>query len=170
MPDTPLGEPPQALRDPLRLLEGQLDHLRDAVLLTLDAMSDDERRRTRVPSGWAPIGLLTHLTHVERRWLEWGFLAEQVADPWGDATPEGGWSVADDTSYEELRRRFVARTARSREITSDASLEDVAQLGGRFSEDPPNLAWILLHLVQEYARHAGHLDIVAELAGAGTEA
>ncbi|WP_262848914.1 DinB family protein [Mumia quercus] len=161
----PLGEPPMTLRDPREIVAGQLDHYRDALLRKLDALDDDDRARTRVPSGWTPLGLLKHLTYVERRWLQWGFRAEPVPDPWGDLRPgTDEWAVADDESYEVLRRRFEEQADRSRAITTSASLDDVAALGGRFDADPPNLAWILLHLVQEYARHVGHLDIVVELA------
>ncbi|WP_370614708.1 DinB family protein [Mumia sp. Pv 4-285] len=160
-----LGEPPRDVRDPQALLAGQLDHVRNALLRKLDAVPDEERARSRVPSRWTPLGLLKHLTYVERRWLEWGFLAEPVADPWGDTlhgTEE--WYVADDETYAVLRGRFLAQAERSREIVAGADLLDVAALGGRFQESPPNLAWILLHLLQEYARHVGHLDIVTEIA------
>ncbi|KAA1420567.1 DUF664 domain-containing protein [Mumia zhuanghuii] len=161
----PLGEPPTELRDPQALLAGQLDHLRDALLRTLDATPDDQRAVSQVPSRWTPLGLLKHLTYVERRWLVWGFLAEQVSDPWGDSlhgTEE--WYVADAETYAVLRERFLAQAERSRAIVAQADLLDVAGTGGRFEKDPPNLAWILLHLLQEYARHVGHLDIVTEIA------
>ncbi|MGH1564873.1 DinB family protein [Mumia sp. DW29H23] len=165
MTSEPLGEPPTTVRDPHAIVEGQLDHYRDALLRKLDPLPETDRVRSRVPSGWTPLGLLKHLTAVERRWLEWGFLGVQVDDPWGDQQPgTEGWFVADDESYAVLRERFEERVARSREITAAASLDDVAALGGRFEADPPNLAWILLHLVQEYARHVGHLDIAVEIA------
>ena len=165
MTTEPLGEPARTLRDTKAIVEGQLDHHRDALLRKLDALSAEDRTRSVVPSGWTPLGLLKHLTYVERRWLEWGFRAEPVTDPWGDVHPETDvWTVSEDETYEVLRRRFEDRAVRSREIVASASLDDVAALGGRFDEDPPTLAWILLHLVQEYARHVGHLDIVVELA------
>lgn len=168
MTTAPLGEPATSLRDPQAIAEGQLDHQRDALLRKLASLSDAERSRSRLPSGWTPLGLLKHLRHVERRWLQWGFLGEQVADPWGDERPgSDAWFVADDETYEVLRAHFEEQVERSRAITGAASLNDLAVMGGRFEADPPNLAWILLHLVQEYARHVGHLDIVVELAGGG---
>ena len=48
-------------------------------------------------------------------------------------------------------------------MASQAELTERARLGGRFSSDPPTLGWILAHLLQEYARHVGHLDVVREL-------
>ena len=54
-----------------------------------------EARRSRVPSGWTPLGLLVHLTAMERRWLVWGFLGEPVEDPWRYSAADGGWQVPD---------------------------------------------------------------------------
>ena len=47
-------------------------------------------------------------------------------------------------------------------------LDTVAAIGGRFSDDPPTLSWICFHVLQEYSRHVGHLDVVVELAGGPT--
>lgn len=164
-----LTEPSRTLTDPQELLAGQLDHYRDTLLRKLDGLPEEELRSSRLPSGWTPLELVRHLTHVERRWLCWGFAAEQVADPWGDGeggVPDGRWYVPDGTTTAEVREGFAAQCARSREIAAGASLEDRAAVGGRFPavEDAPTLGWILLHLLQEYARHVGQLDIVRELA------
>ncbi|KHL15848.1 uncharacterized protein DUF664 [Mumia flava] len=159
----PIGEPARSVTDPLALLRDQLDHYRDALERKLDGMSLEDLTSSRVPSGWTPLGLLVHLTYVERRWLVWGFLGEPVVDPWGDSDPaDDGWAVGPGT-YEELLAAFREQVATSRSIVAEADLLDVAATGGRFESDPPNLAWILVHLLQEYARHLGHLDIVREL-------
>jgi len=55
---------------------------------------------------------------------------------------------------------------RTRSVLRDHLLEARARTGGRFAEDPPTLEWVCFHVLAEYARHAGHLDIVAELSGA----
>ena len=57
---------------------------------------------------------------------------------------------------------------RTRSVLASYPLEAIASIGGRFSEDPPSLSWICLHVLQEYARHVGHLDVVVELAGGPT--
>jgi hypothetical protein len=57
---------------------------------------------------------------------------------------------------------------RTTEILESRSLEENGSVGGRFGGDPPTLAWICFHVLQEYARHVGHLDIVVELAGGPT--
>ncbi|THA23743.1 DinB family protein [Streptomyces sp. RKND-216] len=167
MTDAPgRAEPSHRLADPRELLAGQLDYYRATLLHKLDGMPDGELRAARLPSGWTPLELLRHLTHVERRWLCWGFAAEQVPDPWADDGPDGRWYVPDGVTAEQLRAEFTAQCERSRAIAAGAGLEDRAAVGGRFptAEDTPTLGWILLHLLQEYARHVGQLDVVRELA------
>jgi hypothetical protein len=109
---------------------------------------------------------------MEQRWFVWGFLGETVDDVWGDWDTddpwekEGGrWQVAEDVSVASLVDRLEAIGERTREVLADSPLEALAPVGPRFSDDPPDLEWICLHVLQEYARHAGHLDIVVELAG-----
>ena len=163
---TPLpAEPADTLTDPKELLAGYLDYYRATILHKLEGMSEEDLRSSRLPSGWTPLALLRHLTFVELRWLRWGFLAEEVDEPWGDDGPGGVWAVPSETT-EQVIAAFQDQCERSRRIVAAAGLDDVAHGGGRFDtrESPPALAWILFHLVQEYARHAGHLDIVRELA------
>jgi hypothetical protein len=102
--------------------------------------------------------------NVERRWLEWGFLGRQVEDPWRDATEDGGW-VTLDRPVAELEAMLDDAAARSRSIVESHELTEVAATTGRFrdADTAPQLQWILLHLIQEYARHVGHLDIAREL-------
>ncbi|HEX5569440.1 MAG TPA: DinB family protein [Streptomyces sp.] len=163
----PLPKPPRSTPpDPHHLLSAYLDHYRDTVLRKLDGLPEAELRRTRLPSGWTPLELLRHLACVERRWLRWGFTAEPVEDPWADQDRGGRWHVPDGMTVAEVVADFRAQCARSRRIAASAALADRAAIGGRFTTEAeaPTLAWILFHVLQEYARHAGHLDIVRELA------
>jgi hypothetical protein len=109
-----------------------------------------------------------------------GFLGEQVPAPWGDWNVDdpsldpgpGGvapaWSVADDVSAEDLAAELRAIGRRTRETLLGHGLQERARTGGRFSENPPTLEWICFHVLAEYARHAGHLDIVRELGAASS--
>jgi uncharacterized damage-inducible protein DinB len=118
-----------------------------------------------VPSGWTPSGLVHHLVNVERRWLVWGFLGQQLDDPWRDQTVDDeGW-ITLELPVAELRAMLDEAAARTREIVEAHELTDVSRPTGRFRDtaSAPQLQWILLHLLQEYARHAGHLDIAREL-------
>jgi uncharacterized damage-inducible protein DinB len=160
------AEPSDSVSDPAELLVGYLDYYRSVVLRKVDGLSEQELRASRVPSGWTPLELLKHLAYVELRWLRWGFAAQDVDEPWGDQGPDDRWQVRDDESAGDVREFFLAQCESSRRIVAAAQLSDVAAGGGRFdSQDPPpTLSWILFHVLQEYARHAGQLDVVRELA------
>jgi hypothetical protein len=154
--------------DPAEVMLGLLDFYRDVVAAKLDGLDEDELRGSRLPSGWSPIELLKHLVYMEQRWLRWGFTAEQVDAPWGDADENGRWRVGPDENVADLLARLRAGGRRTREIVAGAALTDRGAIGGRFTGErepaSPALSWILGHVLQEYARHAGHLDIVRELA------
>jgi uncharacterized damage-inducible protein DinB len=149
----------------------------DAVL----ALPAEQRRQARVPSNWTPIELLSHVLHMEQRWFVWGFLGEPVDDPWGDwnveepfrsddsdeTRPAARWVVADDVTAEQIAERLTALGQRTSQILGAYALDAVASPGGRFAENRPTLEWICFHVLAEYARHAGHLDIVAELSTDG---
>jgi uncharacterized damage-inducible protein DinB len=158
------GEPPRSLEDPREILLQQLSYYRASLLAKLDGLSEDQLIASILPSGWSPLGLLKHLVFVERRWMQWGFDAEQVPDPWGDHDPDSeGWLVTPEDTVADLTARLAAIAAGTEAVASQAELTQRARLGGRFSSDPPTLGWILAHLLQEYARHVGHLDVVREL-------
>jgi len=73
---------------------GYLDHFREAVVEKVESLPPVDAARSVLPSGWTPVELLLHLRHVERRWLEWGFLGLDVGDPWADEH-DGRWHVPD---------------------------------------------------------------------------
>ena len=155
-----------------------LDWVRAEMVRGVLALSFDDQRTPRVPSGWTPLELLNHVLHMEQRWFVWGFLAEPVAEPWGDwstpepwtsddsddITPEARWAVPDGVTAQDLASRLDAVGERTRGVLRDFPLSATASPGGLFGDDPPTLEWICFHVLAEYARHAGHLDIVAELA------
>ncbi|WP_431981781.1 DinB family protein [Streptomyces qinglanensis] len=173
VPPLPVGEPAPTLADPHGLLEGYLDYYRGTLLRKAAGLPEEELRAARLPSGWTPLELIRHLQHVEQRWLNWGFMAESVPRPWGDhGTGEAAdrWQVPEGTSTQEVLDAYSAQCDRSRQITAGGRLDRRAATGGCFptEAEAPTLAWILFHLLQEYARHVGQLDVVVELAGGGT--
>ena len=140
-----------------------LDYFRSVVLDKLDGLDDADLRTSRLPSGWSPLELLQHLVFVERRWLVWGFLGQPMADPWGDRRDDR-WHVEPGVRLAELVDALRQQAAITREIVETHDLDEVGRPSERWSGAPPaTLERVLLHLVQEYARHAGHLDIVREL-------
>ncbi len=164
-------EPTLDSPEPVAQFVAYLDYYRAAVERKLDGLTDAQLRTSLLPSGWTPLELLIHLVHMERRWFVWGFLGEQVPDPWGDhvdGEPAGEWRVPDGVAPAELVAALHAGGERTRQILENHDLADRGAVGGRFMSDPPTLSWICFHVLQEYARHAGHLDIARELADGAT--
>jgi uncharacterized damage-inducible protein DinB len=160
----PFPEPTEPVGSRAEVFLGYLDFFRDRLVSKLRELPADELRRSRLPSGWTPIELLKHLTYVELRWLEWGFEGRPVADPWGDRRDDR-WYVGPTESLEELVVALDAQAQRSRAVVEAHDLAERGQPGPRWDgAEPATLERVLFHLVQEYARHVGHLDVVAELA------
>ncbi|MEI2712258.1 MAG: DUF664 domain-containing protein [Nocardioides sp.] len=115
---------------------------------------------------------------MEQRWFVWGFLGDEVAAPWGDWTVddpsvESGpvvpvWHVEEGIEAEVIAAQLRAVGRRTRQTLLVDGLGQRAAVGGRFTDDPPTLEWICFHVLAEYARHAGHLDIVRELSATPT--
>jgi hypothetical protein len=146
-----------------------LDYFRSGIIARVEGLREAELRSSRLASGWTPLELLRHLTFVEMRWLEWGFEGREVEDPWGD-NRDGRWYVGEDESREILVGELRAQGFRTRKIIRSFPLDARGEPGPRWkvSTEPPTLERILFHLLQEYARHLGHLDIVVELTGGST--
>ena len=105
---------------------------------------------------------------MERRWLEWGFAGRDVPAPWGDSRG-GHWYVAPGETLDGLLAALDQQAARSDAVIGSHDLDELGQPGERWDGEPPaTLERVLFHLLQEYARHLGHLDVVCELAGGGT--
>jgi uncharacterized damage-inducible protein DinB len=140
-----------------------LDFFRERVIEKVTTLPLDALIVSVVPTDWTALELVKHLTFVEMRWLEWGFEGVAVAEPWGDHLGDR-WFVAPQDTLESLVVGLRARGTISSEIVRRHELDEVGQPGPRWDGDEtPTLERILFHLVQEYARHLGHLDIYCEL-------
>lgn len=156
----PLDGPGVDVSDSRELLLGYLDWYRTALMRKVAGLSETQLRTPVEPLGWSPLGLIQHLGCVERRWIRWGLAAEEVV-----AFPPGEWTVPDERSAVEVVAAYRAEVAAATELIASVRLTDKAKVGGRFAtpDEAPSLARILFHLLQEYARHVGHLDVAREL-------
>jgi hypothetical protein len=142
-----------------------LDYFRETLLEKAASMPAASVASSGLPSGWTPLQLLKHVRFVEMRWIEWGFRGGNIGDPWGDRRDER-WYVGPDETLASLADELRAQGEHTRKVVLATDLEAIGAPGPRWDgADPASLERVLFHLVQEYARHAGHLDIVAELAG-----
>lgn len=143
------------------LLLDYLDYYREEVVSKVAGMPEADVRGTMLPSGWTPAQMLNHLAFMEQRWLVSVFEGREVDDLWGDWDGDQ-WGMPTATTT-ELVDALVAAGRVTRGIVEARGLDERAAERGRFTDETaPRLHWIMLHVLQEYARHAGHLDIVRE--------
>lgn len=133
-----------------------LNYLRDSIILKTKGLGDDDLRRPLVPSGTNLLGLVNHLARVEGSWFQLVFAGRDIELHSGDFHPDGSISSTDI-----IRRYEAAITESNRIATETDDLETLARheyKGTRLS-----LRWILIHMIEETGRHAGHADIIREL-------
>ncbi len=162
----PFPEPTGAPGPRAEVLLGYLDYFRCLVVSKVQGLSDAQLRVSLLPSGWTVLELVKHLRHVEQRWLVWGFEGQPVARPWGDSqdSQDGRWYVSDTEDGPDLVRALQAQGSVTSSVVRAHELSDIGRRGERWEgAAPPTLERVLFHLLQEYARHVGHLDVVREL-------
>ncbi len=152
-------EPP-SLGDERTLLTGFLDYHRDTLAWKCSGLTDEQLKlRSAEPSSMSLLGMLRHLTEVERGWFVRG-IAKEEAEPlyYTEENQDGDWDLLDSHSPTEVFEVWQAACARSREIVAAHDLDAEGARGDwRFS-----LRWVLLHMIEEYARHNGHADLIRE--------
>jgi Protein of unknown function (DUF664) len=145
---------------PPRLIDGEratllalLQYQRESVVRKAMGVSEASARRQFVRTGTTLLWLVKHLSHAEILWLDVRFAGSDVENP-SDV-------VTGDDSIGAAIAGYRATWARSDAIVAAASLDDITSETG--AESPVNLRWVLMHLLEETARHAGHADILREL-------
>lgn len=150
--------------DERSVLDHWLDLYRDSLMLKIAGLDADQlARRSVPPSSMSPIGIVRHLTEVEAYWLRVVLLDEQdVPDYYCTAaSPDGDFDDVDsDTAAADVaayREELVTTRA-----NTSAWADLLPPVRGRRNGEPVNLRWILVHLIEEYARHLGHMDLLRE--------
>jgi uncharacterized damage-inducible protein DinB len=148
------------------MLGHYLDYQRETILLKTEGLTRDQLARKLPTSALTLAGILYHLALVEESWMEVRFLGLPERADWAgvdwDNDPDWEFRTATAKEPEELRRRYRDAGNRSRQAAAKASSLD--QLSAAKSEDDEQftLRWVLLHLIEETARHAGHADLLRE--------
>jgi uncharacterized damage-inducible protein DinB len=141
------------------MLRSFLDYHRATLLRKVDGVSDEDLRKPMVPSGTSLLGMVKHLAYVEQWWFRTVFRDEEVRYPWTEEDPDADWRIEPDESTEQIIELYRYSCALSREITAAALPDDKA----RNAKFEGTMRWILLHMIEETARHNGHADILREL-------
>jgi uncharacterized damage-inducible protein DinB len=133
--------------------------------------SDLDSTGMRLTVGSSPMslgGMMKHLALVEEHWFSRRLFDRDRSAPWNvvdwDADPDWDWHSAANDTPDELRalwRRFVDQSRTN--VTEALSNGDLDQLArNKLPGDQPNLRWIIVHMIEEYARHNGHADLLRE--------
>jgi uncharacterized damage-inducible protein DinB len=163
-------EPPYDSAEAATLL-GFLDYQRTTLERKCRGLSDQQLRLTLPPSPITLGGLLKHLACVEDSWFTETVGGQPLPEPWAsvdfEADPQWDWRTAAADTGDALRALWAERVGRSRGIVQaqlsegeEAALSRTHPAWGR--PDPVSLRWVLTHMIEEYARHNGHADLIRE--------
>jgi uncharacterized damage-inducible protein DinB len=151
--------------DERTMLTTLLDYTRATVHAKCEGLSDDLARRAPLPK--SPLmtisGLVSHVHWVEYSWIQVFFLGEEDHGPWTDEDPDREFRIAVDIPLARLLEDYEAQCARYRALVADTDLSTRAKRPRR-DDGYVTLGWILHHLIEETARHNGHIDLLREMA------
>ena len=169
-PTTPLPDEDNGTMAERAMLESFLRYFRTVLLRKAEGITDEEARRaTCPPSDLTLLGLIRHMAEVERIWSQWIFL-DRPNEPifYGDAHPDGDqdgdFHPPAEATLAEAFEAYHAQIAAADEVYAAASLDDT----DHHPEETHSLRWIYVHLIEEYARHCGHADLIRQAIDGGT--
>ena len=143
------------------MLRAYLDFHRETLAAKCAGLSDDDLRRRTTPSSLSLLSLVRHMAEVERAWFRRVIDGQDVPLVW---SPDGDFQVAYDTTGADVAEAFAAwqaEIAHGRRIEAATASLDVVGVDRR-SGDQYTLRRVMVHLIQEYARHNGHADLIRE--------
>ncbi|MET0144836.1 MAG: DinB family protein [Ilumatobacteraceae bacterium] len=146
-------------------LQASLERHRDVVLWKVAGLDDEQLRRPMTPSGTNLLGLVKHLGGNEYVWFAQTFGRETEPLPFDDDDPDADLRVRPDETTADVLAFYARARASSNAVVADHDVED---LGTAWFGEAVTLRWVLVHMIEETARHAGHLDIVRELLDGAT--
>jgi hypothetical protein len=157
---------PPTRADELTQLRGFLDFQRATLRRKVDGLDAVQLSATLPPSDMTLGGMLKHLALNEDWWFSCVFAGNEAAEPgasadW-DADEDWEWHSAVDDEPDELRELLLRNAARSDEIIVAADGLDALSVRPSKAGEPFTLRWVLVHMIEEYARHNGHADLIRQ--------
>ncbi len=160
--DARRSEPPFVLPE-REMIEGWLEFHRTTLLLKCEGLDDQARKARPVSTSALSLhGLVRHMAEVERNWFQRVLAQDATAIPiWFDPAVDDDRELVplDDADWTADLAVWHAECETSRRIAADHQLDDVGVRRG----EPCSLRWIYVHMVEEYARHNGHADLLREM-------
>ena len=160
MPSFPATSAEDVIDQPMRAqFEAFLDELRRVLNNCLDGVTEEQARRSLVPSRTTLLGLVKHATFVEKVWFDEAVTCRPRAEIGIPATPDESFILDDSDTIATVQQAHREACESSRRATSSLGLDDILR-GNR--RGPLPLRWVYLHLLRELAQHCGHADILRE--------
>ncbi|MBC2902735.1 DinB family protein [Streptomyces cupreus] len=149
--------------DERTMLEGWLDYHRQTLARKCEGLTDAQLRTASVePSELTLMGLVRHMAEVERFWFHEVLLGEDLGVLYSsEEDRDGDFHFSDTDTWQEAQDTWQAEIERARRNTAAYGLDDLSK-GTSRSGEPFNLRWIYTHMIEEYARHNGHADLLRE--------
>jgi hypothetical protein len=153
-----------ATTDEVSTLTAFLGHQREFLIRKASGLTDEQVRTASCPpSDLTLLGLVRHLSEVERYWAKKAFAGEDIGPIYCDAAHpdgdrDGDFHPPQDATMEDAVAALRIEAAAADEVYRDSGLDDVE----RCERGLYSLRWILVHLIEEYARHLGHADLIRE--------
>jgi hypothetical protein len=154
--------------DELTMLTSFLEWMRATLRMKAGGLDAAQLGRRLEPSTMTLGGMVTHMAWVESWWFTEIFRGEAPAEPWASlgwkADRDAEWTVAAGLTPEEIWALWDTEVARAREILAEVGDLDAIAVGHRKRTpgEPLSLRWIVVHMIEEYARHLGHADLIRE--------
>jgi hypothetical protein len=149
-------------RNESETLGGFLDWYRAVVERKVDGLTLDQARTVRTSTGLSPLGVVKHLGWVERGWFREIFAGEDVETIDGEDDNSAEFAIGADDTVDSVLAFYRTEVDNSRRVVAgSSSLDDLSAKATKFREKV-SLRWILVHMLEETARHAGHLDLMRE--------
>jgi hypothetical protein len=148
------------INQPARVqFEAFLNEHRSMLNSSLDGLSEEQARRSLVQSRTTLLGLVKHVTFVEKVWFDEAITCRPRAEIGIPATPDESFILDDRDTIATVQQAHREACEASRRATSILELDDVVR-GNR--RGPLPLRWVYLHMLRELAQHCGHADILRE--------
>ena len=161
MTSAPLPAYPSHSAPEFEMLTSYLDWYRAVVVRKIEGVDAAGLRRSPVSSGTSLGGLVKHLAYVERQWFGSSYGGLDLDYPWSEEDPDADFRLEEGDTAESLAAFYRDECARSREMV--AARPDLDHVVPASRGRMVSLRWILVHMVEETARHAGHADILREM-------
>ena len=148
-----------------------LDFYRSVLIRKVEGITEEQARITLGPSDLTLIGLVRHMAEVERVWFRRRFMDIECEVLYGGDDPDADFHPTESDTVDEALRHLLEEIDFATSSTAGVPMDTLAkahQSSNRIAGWRPTLRWIVVHMIEEYARHCGHADLLRQAADGAT--